>query len=246
MTDTLTQQQQKNIYLLISHTDWLGVIWLTNELLSVFLDEITIIFFSFNSRYHRGESGQIIESRLDSGGEEKLDYQYAKSGFTNHSRSKSSTLRRRFLFSSGFLTNISNILQRESRASPELGKSSAMHMATELFIKPSAVIGCFLAVRMIFSVFLSFSLAFQCSPPYMIFSSSSIIVFVNLCRHDKKWHEHQFLHVVTRVIGTGMNEESHRLGWTTEKYSSTKKRTFGNDLYQFQMDSVRERSHGGK
>ena len=91
------------------------------------------------------------------------------------------------LFPSGLLTNISNILQRESRASPDLGKSSAMHMATELFIKPSAVIGCFLAVRMIFSVFSLFLSRISMFSPIWFslpWASSSSSIFADIKRND--------------------------------------------------------------
>ena len=114
-----------------------------------------------------------------------------------------------------------NLLQRESRASPDLVKSSAMYMATELFIKPSAVIGCFLSLRMISDVFLSLTRIQQFSP-------------------------YDFLH--GGKTSDSSNEErrvASCLGWTTKKYSSDTTRTFRSDLHQFEMDALRERSHGG-
>ena len=42
--------------------------------------------------------------------------------------------------SSSIVLIIVTLRQRESGVSPDLGRSSAMYMATELFIKPSGVI----------------------------------------------------------------------------------------------------------
>lgn len=89
-------------------------------------------------RHHGRESGQTAEPCADSHGEEGADYQYAILELADHSRSESGELDVEFRGSIGFPSD--RRVQRDSGVSSDLGGATALHMASELFIKSTGVI----------------------------------------------------------------------------------------------------------
>lgn len=157
-------------------------------------------------------------------------------------------------------------LQRESGVSPDLGRATALHVASELFIKSSGVISLFFFdipsffffwawVNHLSSLLRSVPISFLSIFSFLLFISISFLFrLLMFCRHEfdvyfsrEREGEYQW----SAWLCSRLNVEKdliewNILGWKTKKHSTTKKRTIWNNLYQFTMDTLYQGYYGGK